>query len=223
MWIFLLFFLLPAHAVNVWKDEVKPTLKEAAKEKHLLILAGGVAGTVAADNYDQKVRNFRNEEGNLLIGKYESRKIDHTTYGLLQAVTSSALLLTDTKEGVRLSKALIFNSLSHLTLSRIIRRDRPGQKDSYSMPSGHTSSMFAYAGTLAGSYGWKAGIPAYAAASLTALSRVKEDDHWFSDVVAGMFLGTYWARVVHGEDSPEWVVVPAKVYDGGMITFIYLW
>ena len=81
--------------------------------------------------------------------------------------------------------------------------------------------MFAYAGTLTGSYGWKAAIPSYAAASLTALSRIKEGDHWFSHVVAGMFLGTYWARVVHGEESPAYTVVPAKVSDGLMVSVMW--
>lgn len=223
MWLFLLFFIHSAFAVNVWQDELKPTFQEAGEGDQLLILAGGVAGMYATQPYDGKIRDFRNDDGNLLIGKEESHRIDNLTYGILQVGTAVPLLFADTKEGVRLSKALILTSLSHLTLAHIIQRERPNHRDSLSLPSGHTSSMFAYAGTLAGSYGWKAGVPAYLAASLTALSRIKEDQHWASDVVAGMFLGTYWASVVHGEKSATYTVVPTAVNGGMMITFIRAW
>lgn len=223
MWVFF-FFLIPfSFAVNVWTDELRPTFQSAGESDNLLILAGGTVATFSAEHFDGKVRGYRNQDGNLLIGRNESHTVDMWTYGPIQVVTALPLLLIDTKEGVRLSKALILTSLSHLTLSRIIRRDRPGNSDSYSMPSGHTSSMFAYAGVLAGSYGWKAGVPAYLAATLTGISRIKEDDHWFSDVVAGMFLGTYWARVVSEEKSKNYALVPAPVDDGAMVTFIYLW
>lgn len=221
-WLWFLFMIiLPVQAVNVWKDEVKPTLIEAQKPEHLMILGGGVASAWLTSPYDGKVRHFRNDDGNLLIGKEESKLIDRYTYGPLQVVVSASLLVADTKEGVRLSKALIFTSLSHLTLSRLIHRPRPNRGDHFSMPSGHTSSMFAFAGTLAGSYGLKVAIPAYTAATLTALSRIKEDDHWLSDVVAGMFLGTYWARVVHGEDSPAYTIVPVKIDDGLMVSVMW--
>ncbi len=221
MWWLYFFLIYPLYAVNVWKDEVKPTLIEATEPQHLLILGSGIAGTWAVSPYDGKVREFRNDEGNLLVGKKESHLIDRYTHGPLQLIVSAALLSSDTKEGVRLSKALVFTSLSHLSLSIIINRARPNKADSYAMPSGHTSSMFAFAGTLAGSYGWKAAVPAYTAATLTALSRIKEDDHWISDVVAGMFLGTYWARVVHGEDSPSYTIVPVKIDDGMMVTVMW--
>lgn len=218
MWWLLFLFMQPLYALNIWTDELKPTLREAGEPRHLVILGSGVASTWLVSPYDGKIRNYRNDHGNLFMGKQESRQIDLTTYGPLQLVVSAALLAADTKEGVRLSKALIFTSLSHLSLSRIINRPRPNHSDSFAMPSGHTSSMFAFAGTLAGSYGWKAAIPAYAAATLTALSRIKEDDHWASDVVAGMFLGTYWARVVHGEESPAYTIVPVKIGDGVMVS-----
>lgn len=58
------------------------------------------------------------------------------------------------------------------------------------LPSGHTSFAFAVASSLAHSTpdGWS-DIVFYGAASLTALSRINNDRHWASDVVAGAAVG----------------------------------
>jgi hypothetical protein len=65
-----------------------------------------------------------------------------------------------------------------------------------SFPSGHASSTFATAVVLQQHYGWKLGIPAFAAASYTAASRVTGNMHWASDVVFGAFLGATSGRTV---------------------------
>ena len=45
-------------------------------------------------------------------------------------------------------------------------------------------------------YGWKIGVPAYALAGLMGASRIHEDKHWLSDVVAGAALGYIAGRTV---------------------------
>jgi membrane-associated phospholipid phosphatase len=79
--------------------------------------------------------------------------------------------------------------------------------------------MFAMAGSLAGSYGAQAGIPAYGAASIVALSRIRENKHWLSDVVGGAFIGTYWACVSNSVADERISFIPVPVDDGMMMVF----
>jgi membrane-associated phospholipid phosphatase len=64
------------------------------------------------------------------------------------------------------------------------RRTRPNG-DPNSFPSGHSSTSFATAMVLQEHFGWKAGIPAFAAAAYTGVERVADNQHWASDVIMG--------------------------------------
>jgi membrane-associated phospholipid phosphatase len=67
-------------------------------------------------------------------------------------------------------------------------RTRPNG-DPRSFPSGHASNSFATAMVLQQHYGWKIGLPAFAAAAYSGISRVYENQHWASDVVFGAAVG----------------------------------
>lgn len=58
-----------------------------------------------------------------------------------------------------------------------------------SFPSGHSSISFASAEFMRKRYGWECGIPAYAAASFVAYSRVEANEHYPHDVIAGAAIG----------------------------------
>ncbi len=60
---------------------------------------------------------------------------------------------------------------------------------SQSFPSAHTSISFSAAEFMRKRYGWEYGIPAYAAASFVAYSRVEAREHYPHDVVAGAAIG----------------------------------
>jgi membrane-associated phospholipid phosphatase len=205
----------------LWDDQVKPMVKEAAAGDNLLFLGGMVAGTYVTMPYDHKVRAFANKGGHLLVGEEEAKKISDFTDTWLELGTSVVLLGVDTKEGVKLSRALIFSLASYSFLKRVTSRERPDGSDHASWPSGHSSAMFTLAGSLSYSYGWKAAIPAYTAAALTGLSRIKENKHWASDVVAGAFLGTYWATVsAKVSDKRISMFLPVPVNDGMAIVWM---
>jgi hypothetical protein len=70
-----------------------------------------------------------------------------------------------------------------------IGRLRPNEKDHKSYPSGHSSVAFATATMYQMWYGWKAGVPAYAFAAITAFQRLDDNQHWFSDVIMGATIG----------------------------------
>ena len=77
-----------------------------------------------------------------------------------------------------------------------VGRERPNGQDNKSFPSGHTSNAFALASVAQEHYGWKVGVPSYLLAGLMGASRINQDKHWLSDVVAGAAVGYIVGRTV---------------------------
>jgi len=73
-------------------------------------------------------------------------------------------------------------------LKYTVHETRPNGS-SQSFPSGHTSASFCGAEFIRKRYGWELGIPAYAAASFVAYSRVEANEHYPHDVIAGAAIG----------------------------------
>jgi hypothetical protein len=76
-----------------------------------------------------------------------------------------------------------------------VQRTRPNG-DPRGFPSGHAAASFATAEVVRAHYGWKLGLPAYAVAAYTGVSRITVDEHWVSDVVFGTALGIVCGRTV---------------------------
>ncbi len=76
-------------------------------------------------------------------------------------------------------------------LKKATDKTRPNGNCCKSFPSGHTSKAFMGAAFIHQRYGWEYGIPAYAAASYVAYSRVQADKHFVEDVVAGAAIGIF--------------------------------
>ena len=72
----------------------------------------------------------------------------------------------------------------------------------YSFPSGHSAVTFAAATVLQQHLGWKAAVPTYLVASYVAMSRLHDNRHFASDVVAGAAEGIIIGRSVtwHGRN-----------------------
>jgi membrane-associated phospholipid phosphatase len=101
------------------------------------------------------------------------------------------------------------------TFTQVIKftghRHRPGSEDSshrwdgpglsfsnLSFPSGHSQTTFSIATVIASEYNEYGFIPplAYGIATLSALSRVYDNDHWTSDVFFGSALGYFTAKEI---------------------------
>ncbi|MGW8287522.1 MAG: phosphatase PAP2 family protein [Desulfobulbales bacterium] len=89
---------------------------------------------------------------------------------------------------IQFSKSFLTTVGSTYALKYSINTKSP-DGDSHSFPSGHTSMAFSGASFLQRRYGWKYGIPAYAAASFVGWSRIESDNHYLKDVLAGAALG----------------------------------
>jgi membrane-associated phospholipid phosphatase len=81
------------------------------------------------------------------------------------------------------------------------QRRRPDGSDKLSFPSGHTSNAFAWAAVAERHYGWKLGVPSYAAATLIGISRMEKNAHHLTDVVAAAGLGYICGRTVVRRDG----------------------
>lgn len=73
-----------------------------------------------------------------------------------------------------------------------VSRPRPDGSQNNSFPSGHTATAFMSASILHKEYGWRSpwfSIGGYTAAALTGVSRLMNNKHWMTDVMAGAAIG----------------------------------
>jgi hypothetical protein len=108
-------------------------------------------------------------------------------------------------------ESFLLSGILTQTIKTIAHRDRPSSGDPYnewdgpgwglsdlSFPSGHASAAFSVATVIASEYNDHAYIPpiVYGLATLTALSRINDNDHWSSDVFFGAAIGYFTARAI---------------------------
>lgn len=176
----------------ILEQHLKPTLKDGFDSTGLWLIAGGMAATLLAQTQDYNHRSAwrdhqRMNESTADVGDFLGTGIPGVTIALTQ-------IWLDQQAGIAHSEALLDTFIVTSIIKASSQRARPSSDDHLSMPSGHTSTTFATATSLTYSYGLKAAIPAYMAATLTAASRWADDAHWLSDTVAGAFVGIFWAR-----------------------------
>ena len=94
------------------------------------------------------------------------------------------------------TQALVVNGLYTEIFKKAAHRTRPDGSDNLSFPSGHASTAFAWATVAQSHYGWKLGVPSYLAASAIGFSRISNDRHHLSDVLAGATIGYITGRTV---------------------------
>ena len=99
--------------------------------------------------------------------------------------------------GSDLFRAQALNGLFTVALKGATKRTRPDGAP-YSYPSGHTSSAFATAGVVYRHLGARWGLPAFVLATYVGFSRLQENKHYFSDIVAGGILGSYIGLKIGG-------------------------
>jgi membrane-associated phospholipid phosphatase len=129
---------------------------------------------------------------------------------------------TVTDVGADLVQAQIVSGTLTQALKVTIARARPRGTARHSFPSGHTSATFATAAVLQQRFGWRVGIPAYAAAAYVGISRVSEDEHYFSDVIFGAAVGIASARTIDLGRKARLRMSPYIARGGAAITFAVL-
>jgi membrane-associated phospholipid phosphatase len=114
-----------------------------------------------------------------------------------------------TRSGARVTGALLLAGAAASGGKLLVGRRRPGgTSGAYvfhpfsgddAFPSGHTTMAFALAASLSDEIHrpW-ATVGLYAAAAGTGWSRLNDDKHWFSDVLAGAAVGVVSAKLING-------------------------
>ncbi len=98
-------------------------------------------------------------------------------------------------------------------LKHVIREQRPDKSDFQSMPSDTSALAFAPAQFLWDRYGWQYGVPAYAAATFVAWSRVDSQKHHWYDVAASAGLAFGVSKIFTTRYQPRGLrygVVPTE-------------
>lgn len=114
-----------------------------------------------------------------------------------------------------LSQGFVVNGVITAGMKAGFSRMRPDGSNDVSFPSGHTSMSFMWATVLSRNYGWKVGIPAYAVAGYVGATRLQENKHHMSDIVAGATIGYIVGRTVTRRKKGRlskinWMVAPAR-------------
>jgi membrane-associated phospholipid phosphatase len=118
----------------------------------------------------------------------------------------------------QLALSLGVNEAATWGLKHTIHEARPDHRDRRSFPSGHTSRAFAAATYLEARYGWPAGAPALAVASLVGVARVQSHDHHAHDVLAGAALGAGAAVIFTRRLNDKVRLTPWSAAGGGGLT-----
>ena len=103
-------------------------------------------------------------------------------------------------ETIILATSFAISTATVLTLKNTTNEMRPDGSSNNSFPSGHTALAFAGAEFLYQEYKDKSiwyGIGGYAIATTTGLLRVYNNEHWFSDVVAGAGIGILSTKIAY--------------------------
>jgi hypothetical protein len=90
-------------------------------------------------------------------------------------------------------------------LKYVFAEQRPDGSNKQSMPSGHSTTAFAFAGVVGAEHPWYIAVPAYAIATITAYARINDNKHYLHDVVAGGTIGlSYALGVFYKRRERDW-------------------
>lgn len=101
-------------------------------------------------------------------------------------------------------------------LKHVIREQRPDKSDFKSMPSDTAALAFAPAQFLWDRYGWRYGVPAYAAATFVAWSRVDAQKHHWYDVAASAGIAFGVSKIFTTRYQPPGLRYGVTPTDGGL-------
>jgi membrane-associated phospholipid phosphatase len=184
------------------QKHISPAIHRGTDRTSLLTLLGGAFAVGLANPQDDQVRSdWKNHQH---IDKNSAHVGDLLGTGGVAVLSSGFQYFFDDRTYVYEShlRGLAYGGIVIYTLKTVFARPRPGNSDNHqSFPSGHSSIAFMSATHLSYAYGWKAAVIAYPMAAFVGASRLADDVHWFSDTVAGAFLGFIVGRATYYDEN----------------------
>lgn len=184
---------------KAYHQQLRPIVEQSLDETGKSILTYGGIATLIAFALDDAVYEHNKNHPNRYMDDSTSHFFSNAGDGKAGIGIAIAQMFWDRENGIKHAWALFLTSTTHFTTAAIVQRDRPHGRLTYlpfpsSFPSGHTSSAFTTAASLQNAYGSKVGGVAFGIAGAISASRIQQEAHWFSDVVAGATLGIFWAN-----------------------------
>ena len=194
----------------------------------ILLLFSGLLQNLYAQNADIDLLKPINKKETSFKNKYSELNASSVTalsVGIPAGITIAGFINHDKqlqRDALYMSGAFVVSSIITQTTKRIINRQRPFEKYSFiikrddesgglSFPSGHTSTAFCTATSVALRYRkWYFVAPSYLFASSVAWARMYQGVHYPSDVFAGAIVGTGSAWL--GYKIQRWMESKHKVH-----------
>jgi membrane-associated phospholipid phosphatase len=241
-----LLFWLPALAQM---DSAKLQADHPRKKSWVVpVVATGYAGAtlLVYTHFDTDIKNF-SQNNQSKFQNFVSRSVtdlglgNTQTYGLV-AASAIAFLAKDQKlkkTVIVWAGGLLVNSTATQILKESFHRHRPrsgspyntfdwrhGIEENTSFVSGHTSNIFTTATVFATNYKDVKWVPpvAYGVATLVGISRIYDNAHWASDVMAGAAVGFLSAKAVNALYNwvgKKFLVLPHVTREYSSVSMVY--
>ncbi len=184
------------------EKQITPVLKQGSDRISILTFVSGAFAVGLSEPSDDCVRS--EWKNNQQMNKSSSHAGDLMGTGAVAVLSSGFEYFFDERSYAYQShlRGLAYGGIVIYSLKTAFARPRPGNSDNHqSFPSGHSTIAFMSATHLTYAYGWKAAVIAYPIASFVAASRLADDAHWFSDTIAGAFLGFIVGRATYYDEN----------------------
>lgn len=176
----------------------------------LLVLSGGLVTLISQDD---QVRDWIQSDRYVLLDRNRDILEPLGRVSVNQQICGALYLTGYFTENTRLRRigalgweSSVFTVIVTSFLKHLFGRQRPvaGRGSRYfemfgegsSFPSSHAAQAFSLASVVADEYGAPTSYFSYGAASLIALSRMREDLQWASDTMAGALVGILVAKTL---------------------------
>lgn len=173
-------------------DHITRPFSDSFDKKGIMILAVGTLATALAFGLDNQTHD--NWKGHQRMSEGLADIGDFWGQGWIPGSLIGVQLGFDRNNGIASAEGVLASTAVTFGMKYSVRRERPDSNTKTSFPSGHSQMAFSYATTVLNSYGFWASVPAYGMAVLTGFSRLADNAHWLSDVVAGATIGVLFGR-----------------------------
>lgn len=182
------------------------------------------AATLADRGLNNWIQSHRSRDGDNLARAFRHGGEPEVTFGIGGGILAAGVIggrPALRRRGGRVLLSLAAAGLTTAAIKRVTGRLRPAETtDPFvfkpfsshdALPSGHTTMAFALATSLSeGIHNRWATAALYTAATGTAWSRMNDERHWLSDVLAGAAVGFTAARIIE-HHPPRFLVDPHGV------------
>jgi hypothetical protein len=171
--------------------------KRIFSKDNLPVALVGVGLTGLALTVDQRVKKYFQDRKPLEHLENIGDKIGngYPEIGVGFALLGTGELINDKKladTGAVTLEAFVVNGIGTEVLKYAVRRKRPNSGNNMSFPSGHASNTAMLAASVSEMYDWdlRIVVPLYMTTAFVGASRIQANEHFLSDVIAGMTVGT---------------------------------